>query len=173
MPAAGLVAALTRAAGTVAGTVRTGIATVRQARETVEVAHRLVLRADRIVAELEGPLRAAAPGLTRLARTLDDPAVRDLPDTLRRVQREVLPVLRALANTHDRVDVLAGATDRVLSFADETGRTLAGLGLLGRRRPPARVLPDDRTSRAYSDSAGDPDTVVDGVVEPEDGRREG
>lgn len=136
--------AAVRAAASVAAAVRAGARTVQQARETVEVAHRLVLRADRIVAELEEPLTAAAPGLRRLARTLDDPLVRDLPDTLRHVQQDVLPVLRTLTDTHERVAFIAGSTERILAFADDTSRALAGIpgaALLGRRRTPARVLP--------------------------------
>jgi hypothetical protein len=71
---------------------------------------------------------------------LKDPAVAAVPDTLAQVQRDVLPVLRALADTNERVAVIAGSTERLMAFVDDTGRTLAGLpgaALLARRRAPA------------------------------------
>jgi len=146
---------LQRAAGEVLGaarlvgdTVRTAAETVRLARETVQAAHRVTMRADAVLQELEGPLLALAPGLSRLARVLDDPLVEAVPETVRRVQDDLLPALRTLAGAHDRVASVAGSTERLLSFmdgfVDDTGRTLAGLpvaGLLGRRRsaPPVVV----------------------------------
>ena len=125
--------------------------TARQARETVALAHDVVQRADRVTAELEGPLLALAPQLQKLAETLDDPVVEELPDTLRQVRTDLLPVLRTLAETSERVAAVAGQTDRLTGLLDDAGRSLAGLpgaaALLGRRRPPPRVVtvdPDDR-----------------------------
>jgi ABC-type transporter Mla subunit MlaD len=115
-----------------------------QARDTVAAVQRLAVRMDAIVAELEEPLLALRPGLVRLAAVLDDPVVEELPDTLRQVQADVLPVLRTLADTHERVAFIAGQTDRIMTFVDETGRTLAGLpgaALLGRRRIGTRPVP--------------------------------
>jgi ABC-type transporter Mla subunit MlaD len=119
---------------------------VAQARDTAITVNRLAGRLDGLVEELEEPLRALAPGLARLAVVLDDPVVEELPDTLRKVQSDVLPVLRTLADTHERVAVIAGSTERIMSFVDDTGRTLAGLpgaALLGRRRPPPGRLPNE------------------------------
>ncbi len=104
------------------GLVRSATALVAEARETVSAYRRLAVRADALLVELEEPLRALTPGLRRLATVLDDPVVEDLPDTLRTVQRDLLPVLRALADTSERVAFVAG---------------LPGAGLLGRRRPAA------------------------------------
>lgn len=111
------------------------------ARETIQAVHRLAVRADAIVAELEEPLLALAPGLRRLAAVLDDPVVEQLPATVRQIQEDVLPVLRTLADTHERVAFISGQTERIMSFVDDTSRSLAGLpgaALLGRRRPPGR-----------------------------------
>jgi ABC-type transporter Mla subunit MlaD len=123
------------------GAVR-GLADVAaQARETVVTVNRLATRLDGLVEELEEPLKALAPGLSRLAVVLDDPVVEELPDTLRKVQADVLPVLRTLADTHERVAFIAGSTERIMTFVDETSRTIAGLpgaALLGRRRPVGR-----------------------------------
>ena len=111
---------------------------VGEARETLAAVHRLAIRMDAMAEELEEPMRALAPGLQRLAVVLDDPVIEELPDTLRKVQADVLPVLRTLADTHERVAFIAGSTERIMTFVDDTSRTIAGLpgaALLGRRRP--------------------------------------
>ena len=113
---------------------------VANARDAVQTVNRLATRLDSLVEELEAPLKALAPGLTRLAVVLDDPIVESLPDTLAKVQADVLPVLRTLADTHERVAFIAGQTERIMTFVDETSRTrahLPGAALLGRRRPGA------------------------------------
>ena len=138
-------AALPSAVSSLTGAVRQLGEVVGEARETLSAVHRLALRMDAMAEELEEPLRALAPGLQRLAVVLDDPVVEDIPDTLRKVQADVLPVLRTLADTHERVAFIAGSTERIMTFVDETGRTIAGLpgaALLGRRRPMTRVVPD-------------------------------
>lgn len=122
---------------------------VHAARDTAVTVNRLATRLDGLVEELEEPLRALAPGLSRLAVVLDDPIVESLPDTLARVQADVLPVLRTLADTHERVAFIAGQTERIMTFVDDTGRTFAqlpGAALLGRRRPGATrlVVPDEQ-----------------------------
>ncbi len=127
---------------------RAAAATARQARETVAVAHRVVLRADQVTAELEGPLRALGPSLARLAAMLDDPVVEQVPDTVRRVQDDLLPLLRTVADTHERVSYVAGQTERMMSMWDDATRGFAGLpgaALLGRRRPGPRVVTAEQT----------------------------
>ena len=60
-------------------------------------------------------------------------------ETVDRV-KDMLPVLRTLADTHERVAFIAGQTERIMAFVDDTGRTLAsipGAALLGRGRRPA------------------------------------
>jgi ABC-type transporter Mla subunit MlaD len=130
-------AALPAAVQSMTGAVRTLGETVSAARDTLAAVQRLALRLDGLVEELEEPVRALAPGLARLAVVLDDPVVDELPDTLRKVQADVLPVLRTLADTHERVAFIAGSTERIMTFVDETSRTIAGIpgaALLGRRR---------------------------------------
>jgi hypothetical protein len=97
------------------------------------------VRLDRVAEELEEPLKALRPGLERLAVVLEDPIVEELPDTLRKVQSDVLPVLQTLADTHARVAFIAGSTERIMGFVEDTSRTfgaIPGAALLGRRRPP-------------------------------------
>jgi ABC-type transporter Mla subunit MlaD len=133
--------ALPAAVSALTGAVRNLGEVVGEARETLAAVHRLAVRLDGVAAELDEPLRALAPGLGRLAVVLDDPAVEQLPETLRAVQRDVLPVLQTLTDTHQRVAFIAGSTERIMSFVDETSRTFGGLpgaALLGRRRPAPR-----------------------------------
>jgi ABC-type transporter Mla subunit MlaD len=134
-------AALPGAVASLTSAVRALGDTVQSARDTLAAVQRLAVRMDGLVEELEEPLRALAPGLQRLAVALDDPVVEELPDTLRKVQADVLPVLRTLADTHERVAFIAGSTERIMTFVDETSRTIAGIpgaALLGRRRPGGR-----------------------------------
>ncbi len=137
-------AALPSAVGALTGAVRQLGDVVGEARETLAAVHRLAVRMDAMAEELEEPLRALAPGLQRLAVVLDDPVIEELPDTLRKVQADVLPVLRTLADTHERVAFIAGSTERIMTFVDETSRTIAqlpGAALLGRRRVGSSRLP--------------------------------
>ena len=108
------------------------------AKDTVQTMNRLAKRVEGIVVELEEPLKALAPGMKRMAAVIDDPIVSAVPETLAQIQRDILPVLRTLADTNERVAFIAGSTERIMAFVDDTGRTIAGLpgaALLGRRRP--------------------------------------
>ena len=136
--------ALPQAITSLASAVQSLAEVAASAAETARTVNRLALRIDGIVAELEAPVKAMAPGLTRMAGVLDDPAFSLVPDTLRRIQSDVLPVLRTLADTHEKVAFIAGSTERIMQFVDETGRTIAGIpgaALLGRRRPGSKPAP--------------------------------
>src|SRR3954466_3279656 len=112
--------------------------------ETVQKMNSMVSRIDGIVTELEEPLKALAPGMTRVAAILDSPGVDEIPATLAQVQSDILPVLRTLADTHERVAVIAGSTARLMRFVADTSRPLAaipGAALLGRRRAVAKPEP--------------------------------
>ncbi|MCW2572407.1 MAG: uncharacterized protein JWO88_2465 [Frankiales bacterium] len=113
------------------------------AKDTIITLNRMINRVDAIVSELEEPLKALAPGMTRMAAILDDPVIASVPETLAQVQRDILPVLRSLADTHEKVAFIAGSTERIMSFIDDTGRTIAGIpgaALLGRRSKPPTAL---------------------------------
>jgi ABC-type transporter Mla subunit MlaD len=136
-------AQLPSAVAALTGAVRGLGETVTSARDTLAAVQRLALRMDALVEELEEPVRALAPGLRRLAVVLDDPVVEQVPQTLREVQADLLPVLRTLADTHERVAFIAGSTERIMTFVDETSRTIAGIpgaALLGRRRAGVRTV---------------------------------
>lgn len=77
------------------------------ARETMATVADVTARMERVAAELEEPLLALRPGLERLARVLDDPAVDTLPETLRSINEDVLPLLKGLRDTQSKVNSLA------------------------------------------------------------------
>lgn len=152
-------AALPAAVQGLTGAVRGLVEVASSARDTVLAVNRLVVRVDAIVAELEAPLLALAPGLQKMAAVLDDPVVAEIPQTLARVQRDILPVLRTLADTHERVAFIAGSTERIMAFVDDTSRTLSGLpgaALLGRRRP-VRPLSDGPVGRLSDGTSRPPE----------------
>lgn len=127
----GTVLALNRA-------VRDLAAAVGQARETFQSLNRLALRADRLLDDLEEPVAELIPGLRRAAVVLNDPVVDEIPETLRRMQTDVLPVVRGLRETQDRIAGIAAATDRLTGFPGASGL------FFGRRppRPGAAEEPD-------------------------------
>jgi hypothetical protein len=146
----GVLQTQTEALAALPGAVTALAGAVRGLAETVQTMNRMVTRIDGIVTELEEPLKALAPGMTRLAGILDSPGVDEIPATLKQVQADILPVLRTLADTHERVAFIAGSTERIMTFVDETSRTLAGLpgaALLGRRKSaPKVIIPPEGTT---------------------------
>jgi ABC-type transporter Mla subunit MlaD len=99
--------------------------TMRDAREAVARLQRLGERLEGILDEVEEPIRDLAPGLRRVGKVLDDPVVSEIPDTVRRLRDDVLPLVATLRGTSDMLD------------------RFSGRGLLsGRRRPePAPPAP--------------------------------
>jgi hypothetical protein len=84
-------------------------ATIRDARDTVARLQRIGERLDGILDEVEQPVKDLAPGLRRAGAVLDDPAVSDLPDTVRRIREDLLPLVSTLRGGTDVLDRLAGA----------------------------------------------------------------
>jgi ABC-type transporter Mla subunit MlaD len=87
--------------------ILTLIDALTMARETLLSASEVAARVERVAEELEEPLLALRPGIERLARVLDDEAVDTLPDTLRRINEDVLPLLSGLRETQSRVNAVA------------------------------------------------------------------
>jgi ABC-type transporter Mla subunit MlaD len=106
------------------------IEVVASARDTLASSQRVSARLERIVDEMEEPILALKPGLARLAVVLDDPAVDSVPDTLRKINEDVLPLVHGIRETQGKVNNIA-------ALAEETSTRLAGLPgagfLLGRR----------------------------------------
>lgn len=90
------------------GAVRDLVAATRVATETITSAQRTAERLEGLVEELEEPVRALRPGLERVGRVLDDPAIDTVPDTLRTVADDLLPLVHGLRQATDRVGSVTG-----------------------------------------------------------------
>ena len=88
--------------------VRELIVATRVATETIQSAQRTAGRLEGLVDELEEPLRALRPGLERVGKVLDDPAIDTVPDTLRTVADDLLPLVHGLRQATDRVGSVTG-----------------------------------------------------------------
>ncbi|MGY1680902.1 hypothetical protein [Geodermatophilus sp. SYSU D01176] len=88
--------------------VRELITATRVATETIASAQRTAERLEDLVEELEEPVRALRPGLERVGRVLDDPAIETVPDTLRTVADDLLPLVHGLRQATDRVGSVTG-----------------------------------------------------------------
>jgi ABC-type transporter Mla subunit MlaD len=105
-------AQLPRTLADLQGTVGELTQATTMARETIESAQRIAERLEGLVEELEEPVRALKPGLERVGRVLDDPAVDTVPDTLRRIHEDLMPLISGLRQAQARVGSVAGLLRR-------------------------------------------------------------
>ena len=94
------------------GTVRELTQATTMARDTIASAQRIAERLEVLVDELEEPVRALRPGIERVAKVLDDPAVDTVPDTLRRINEDLMPLIHGLRQAQSRVGSVAGLLRR-------------------------------------------------------------
>jgi ABC-type transporter Mla subunit MlaD len=94
------------------GAVRELIDAVGVASETIASASRTAERLEALVEELEEPVRALRPGLERVGRVLDDPVVDTVPDTLRRIHDDLMPMISTLRQAQTRVGTVTGLLRR-------------------------------------------------------------
>ena len=94
------------------GTVRELTEATTMARDTIASAQRIAERLGELVDELEEPVRALRPGIERVGKVLDDPAVDTVPDTLRRINEDLLPLIHGLRQAQARVGSVAGLLRR-------------------------------------------------------------
>jgi hypothetical protein len=94
------------------GTVRELTQATTTARETIESAQRIAERLGELVDELEEPVRALRPGLVRVGRVLDDPAVDTVPETLRRINEDLMPLIHGLRQAQTRMGSVTGILRR-------------------------------------------------------------
>jgi ABC-type transporter Mla subunit MlaD len=92
--------------------VRELIAATTVATETIASAQRTAERLETLVEELEEPVRSLRPGLERVGRVLDDPVIDTVPDTLRRISEDLLPLIHGLRQATTRVGSVAGILRR-------------------------------------------------------------
>ena len=94
------------------GTVRELTEATTMARDTIASAQRIAERLEDLVNELEEPVRALRPGIERVGKVLDDPAVDTVPDTLRRIQEDLVPLIHGLRVAQSRVGSVTGMLRR-------------------------------------------------------------
>jgi ABC-type transporter Mla subunit MlaD len=107
-----VLAQLPRTLSDLNGTVRELTEATTMAHATIASAQRIAERLEVLVDELEEPVRALKPGLERVARVLDDPAVDTVPDTLRRIQEDLVPLIHGLRIAQSRVGSVTGMLRR-------------------------------------------------------------
>ena len=94
------------------GTVRELTEATTMARDTIASAQRIAERLGDLVDELEEPVRALKPGIERVGKVLDDPAVDTVPDTLRKINEDLMPLIHGLRQAQSRVGSVAGLLRR-------------------------------------------------------------
>lgn len=94
------------------GAVRELIAATRVAAETIASAQRTAERLEDLVTELEEPVRSLRPGLERAAKVLDDPAIETVPETLRQVHEDLMPLIHGLRQAQSRFGSVTGLLRR-------------------------------------------------------------
>jgi ABC-type transporter Mla subunit MlaD len=94
------------------GTVRELTEATTMARDTIASAQRTAERLEELADELEEPVRALKPGLERVGRVLDDPAVDTVPDTLRRIHDDLMPLIHGLRQAQTRMGSVTGMLRR-------------------------------------------------------------
>jgi ABC-type transporter Mla subunit MlaD len=101
-------AQLPRTLSDLQGTVRELTEATTKARDTIASAQRTAERLEDLVEELEEPVRALKPGLERVGRVLDDPAVDTVPETLQRIHDDLMPLIHGLRQAQSRVGSVTG-----------------------------------------------------------------
>jgi ABC-type transporter Mla subunit MlaD len=92
--------------------------TLRHVNALARDARRVVARLDSLLDDLEDPLRQLAPGLTKLAQTLE---------------RDDLAVLLAEINdTHRQVAAIAATTGRIVGVIDDVSDRVSAFPFAGR-----------------------------------------
>jgi hypothetical protein len=91
------------------------------AHATIASAQRIAERLEDLVEELEEPVRALKPGIERVGRVLDDPVVDTVPDTLRRIQEDLVPLIHGLRMAQSRMGSVTGMLRRKPREDDEEG----------------------------------------------------
>ncbi len=94
------------------GTVRELTEATTRARDTIASAQRIAERLESLIDELEEPVRALRPGIERVGKVLDDPAVDPVPDTLRRINEDLMPLIHGLRQAQARVGSVTGLLRR-------------------------------------------------------------
>jgi ABC-type transporter Mla subunit MlaD len=105
-------AALPRTLTELNGAVRELIAATATATSAIASAQRTAERLEGLVGELEEPVRALKPGLERMGRVLDDPALEAVPDIIRTIDEDLMPMITTIRQAQSRVLGVTGLLRR-------------------------------------------------------------
>ncbi len=105
-------AALPRTLTELNGAVRELIAATATATSAIASAQRTAERLEGLVGELEEPVRALKPGLERMGRVLDDPALEAVPDIIRTIDEDLMPMISTIRQAQSRVLGVTGLLRR-------------------------------------------------------------
>ena len=138
-------AALPRTMTDLNGAVRELIAATTVASETITSAQRTAERLEQLVEELEEPVRALRPGLERVAKVLDDPVIDTVPDTLRRIHDDLMPLIAGLRQAQSRVGSVTGILRRRVRPGQDEDMYDDGAGTPPPAAPPSAAPPPAET----------------------------
>ena len=99
--------AQTTALAALPGAVESLSQSVKNLADATAGAKETVATLNRLATKMEGLVDELTPGLHRVAVVLDDPVMSTLPEALTQVRRDLLPVLRTIAETNERIASLA------------------------------------------------------------------
>ncbi|HYO37365.1 MAG TPA: hypothetical protein VER97_14915 [Geodermatophilus sp.] len=105
-------AALPRTLTDLNGAVRELIQATSTATSAISSAQRTAERLEELVGELEEPVRALKPGLERVGRVLDDPAVDAVPGIIRTIEEDLMPMIATIRQAQSRVAGVTGLLRR-------------------------------------------------------------
>jgi hydroxymethylpyrimidine/phosphomethylpyrimidine kinase len=88
---------------------------VRLLTEALHAVNRVVAHVDEMLTDIE-------PGLKKLGQVLENPVIETIPDTIRDIQENVVPVMLKLRDTSNRLSALAESGARLPGASLITGR---------------------------------------------------
>jgi ABC-type transporter Mla subunit MlaD len=123
---------------------------VTKAGETVSAVNRVVLRVDALLEEIEPQARELItemkPGLHKVATIINDPVMDEIPGTLASINRDIMPIVKAMADTQAKVAGIAATTDRMMGLLDDLQDRVSHL-------PGANLLVRGRNRRTSTELA--------------------
>src|SRR5664280_203164 len=84
-------------------------------------------RSLRTFADTANQARDTALAVQRVTALMENPLVEEVPDALRRLQHELLPILTGILDSQKTIAGIAASTDGIKKFVEDMGGRLAGI----------------------------------------------
>src|SRR5664280_793957 len=84
-------------------------------------------RSLRTFADTANQARDTALAVQRLTALMENPLVDEVPDALRRVQHELLPILTGILDSQATIAGIAASTDGIKKFVEDMGGRMVGI----------------------------------------------